>query len=388
MPEFGARRVVGVRVPHAAVHPLGGILGPVEIAPGPCAGTVRVTAVPEVAPPVVASGDRSREIAAAAGESVLLGLDDGTPVFAADLSAADEPAALRLGAAETSGDLRTVAADLPHPQAATLAYARGLLHWNRHTRYCGLCGSPARSAQAGHVRVCTGPECGRLSFPRIEPAVIALIERPGAQPRCLLARHHGAGPDNFSLLAGFAEIGESLEGTVRREAAEEAGVTVGPVTYQGSQGWPFPSGLMIGFVGQALDDRIDVDGAELLEARWFTRGEVIERIVDGPGAGPADSIGGWLLRSWAGLDPTVDDRRCPGGADAAVVGGRANHFHSHRPHRTHDLCDAGRSADADSRFRDRLHQRRHRRCTRHEPDRRNRPAGAGRIGGGPFVDGR
>ncbi|WP_433111783.1 NAD(+) diphosphatase [Micromonospora sp. CA-246542] len=258
--------------------------------------------------PIVATGHRSRQIAAAAGESVLLGLEDGTPVFAADLSAVDEPTALRLSAAQESTDLRRLAARLSHPQAATLAYARGLLHWNRHTRFCGVCGSPARSAQAGHVRVCTALDCARVLFPRIEPAVIVLIESPGPEPRCLLARHHGADPDSFSLLAGFVEIGESLEGTVRREAAEEAGVAVGTVTYQGSQGWPFPSGMMIGFVGQALDDRIDVDGAELLEARWFTRDEVVERIVDGPGGGPADSIGGWLLRSWAGLGASPEDR--------------------------------------------------------------------------------
>lgn len=258
--------------------------------------------------PVVATGDRGREIATAAGETVLLGLEDGTPVFAADLSAADESAALEMCAAEASIDLRALAAGLPHPLAATLAYARGLLSWNRHTRFCGVCGSPARSAQAGHVRVCTGPECGRLLFPRIEPAVIVLVEDPGGEPRCLLVRHHGAGADGFSLLAGFVEIGESLEGTVRREVVEEAGVTVGRVTYQGSQGWPFPSGLMVGFVADALDERIDVDGAELLEARWFTRAEVVELIVRGPGAGPADSIGGWLLRSWAGLDPAAERR--------------------------------------------------------------------------------
>jgi NAD+ diphosphatase len=77
---------------------------------------------------------------------------------------------------------------------------------------------------------------------------------------------------------------------------------VGEVTYQGSQGWPFPAGLMVGFVARALDERIDVDGNELLEAHWFTRAELVERIVAGPGSGPTDSIGGWLMRSWAGLN--------------------------------------------------------------------------------------
>lgn len=257
---------------------------------------------------VVAVGGRGREIATAADETVLLGLDDGTPVFAADLSTADEAAALETCAALSSADVRTLTAGLPRSLAATLAYARGLLHWNRHTRFCGSCGGSTRSSHAGHLRECTDPGCGRLLFPRIEPAVIMLVQGPGAEPRCLLARHHGAGPDNFSLLAGFVEIGEGLENAVRREAAEEAGVTVGTVAYRGSQGWPFPSGLMIGFVGQALDERIDVDGSELLEARWFTRGEVVERILNGPGPGPTDSIGGWLLRSWAGLETVAESR--------------------------------------------------------------------------------
>ncbi|MEV4714522.1 NAD(+) diphosphatase [Micromonospora sp. NPDC049374] len=252
--------------------------------------------------PVRLTGSPARTLMAVAGQTALLGLDGTTASFAADLSGVEETEALRLGAAHTSADLRGLAATLPGPLAATLAYARGLLYWNRHARYCGTCGATTASADAGHLRVCQGPDCGRQLFPRIEPAVIVLVEGPGPQPRCLLARHHGAGPNNFSLLAGFVEIGESLEGTVRREVGEEAGVTVGAVTYQGSQGWPFPAGLMVGFVARAVDETIAVDGRELLEARWFTRAEIVERVRNGPGSGPADSIGGRLLRSWAELD--------------------------------------------------------------------------------------
>jgi len=251
--------------------------------------------------PVTLTGPPGRAVVAAAGQSALLGLEGTTAVFAADLSGIEEAEALRLATARASGDLRALATALPGPVAATLAYARGLLYWHRHTRFCGSCGGPTESAHAGHVRMCRTPGCGRELFPRIEPAVIALVESPGPRPRCLLARHRGSGPDGFSLLAGFVEIGESLEGAVRREVAEEAGVTVGAVTYQGSQAWPFPAGLMVGFVARATDETIAVDGAELVEARWFTRAEVVERIVDGPGSGPVDSIGGRLLRSWAGL---------------------------------------------------------------------------------------
>lgn len=252
--------------------------------------------------PVVLDGADGGAVLAAAEQTALLGLDGGVPVFAADLGGQQETA-LRLGGAEASADLRSLVAVLPAALAATLAYARGLLYWNRHARFCGSCGSSTRSAPAGHVRVCAGPDCGRQLFPRIEPAVIVLVQSPEPEPRCLLARHHGAGPDGFSLLAGFVEIGESLEGAVRREVAEEAGVAVGAVTYRGSQSWPFPAGLMVGFGARAVDDTIAVDGSELLEARWFTRDEVIKRIVAGPGAGPVDSIGGHLLRSWAGLQP-------------------------------------------------------------------------------------
>ncbi|HEV7713573.1 MAG TPA: NAD(+) diphosphatase [Asanoa sp.] len=249
--------------------------------------------------PVTLTGATSRAVLAAASQTVLLSVAD-IAVFAADLSDVAEEQALRLAAAEVSADLRGLVSILAGPELATLAYARGLLYWNRNALFCGSCGGPTESAHAGHLRLCQG--CDRQLFPRIEPAVIALVESPDPRPRCLLARHQGAGPDGFALLAGFVEIGESLEGAVRREVAEEAGVTIGAVTYRGSQGWPFPAGLMVGFVAQATDETITVDGAELLEARWFTRAEVVERIVDGPGSGPPDSIGGWLLRSWAGVD--------------------------------------------------------------------------------------
>ncbi len=248
--------------------------------------------------PVEPSGTAARAVLAEAGQTALLSVDGPTAVFAADLDDLAEADAVRLATAEVSADLRGLATALPGPVMATLAYARGLLHWNRHARFCGTCGAPTESAHAGHLRVCRG--CERQLFPRIEPAVIALVELPGARPRCLLARHAGSGPDGFSLLAGFVETGESLEGAVRREVAEEAGVTVGSVTYQGSQAWPFPAGLMMGFFAAATDATIAVDGVELVEARWFTRAEVVDRIVNGPGSGPPDSIGGHLLRSWAG----------------------------------------------------------------------------------------
>ncbi|GAA0448462.1 NADH pyrophosphatase [Actinoplanes capillaceus] len=250
--------------------------------------------------PVEIAGSAAHAVLRASPESVLLGLEEEKPVFAADLSELDEGDALRACGAQASADVRKLVPVLPSPQAATLAYARGLLHWNRHTRFCGSCGAATRAVQAGHVRVCTAESCGRQMFPRIEPAVIVLVQSSEPEPRCLLARHHGAGPDGFSLLAGFVEIGEGLEAAVRREVAEEAGVAVGEVAYRGSQGWPFPAGLMVGFTAHAMSEAITVDGEELMEARWFHRAEIVERITSGPGPGPEDSIGGRLLRTWAG----------------------------------------------------------------------------------------
>ncbi|GIH20763.1 NAD(+) diphosphatase [Rugosimonospora africana] len=257
--------------------------------------------------PVDLAGAAAQAVAGESEQVALLGLDGPRTVFTADLSHLSEADAVRLGNAESTADVRRLAAALPLPEAATLAYARGVLYWNRHQRFCGSCGAPTIGRSAGHVRACSAAGCGREHFPRIEPAVIVLVESPEPPARCLLARHHGAGPDGFSLLAGFVEIGESLEGAVRRELAEEAGVAVGEVTYRGSQGWPFPAGLMVGFFAKALDERIEVDGNELREARWFTREQLVERIVAGPGSGPSDSIGGRLMRSWAGLDAGVPD---------------------------------------------------------------------------------
>lgn len=222
-------------------------------------------------------------------ETVFLGHGDAA-VFAVDLSDLAEEAAAREAGAEAAVDIRSLFTGLDAQEAATLAYARGMLHWARNQRFCGACGAATAAEQAGHVRRCGG--CGKLHFPRIEPAVIMLVEAPDRQ-RCLLARHRGAAA--FSTLAGFLEIGESLEDAVRRELAEEAGVRVGEVVYQASQAWPFPSGLMVGFRALAETEAFAVDHDELDEARWFTRAEV--RAL---GDGRPDSIESYLVGTWLG----------------------------------------------------------------------------------------
>ncbi|HET9141429.1 NAD(+) diphosphatase [Actinophytocola sp.] len=232
-----------------------------------------------------------------AAEPVLLGLRDGHGVFAVDLSGLDEPEAVRLAGADGTADTRSLVGSLPAQDCGLLAYARGILHWNRNQRFCGACGGRTEPREAGHLRVCQS--CAKLLFPRIEPAVIMLVELPGEPNRCLLGRHRGAPADRFSTLAGFVEVGESLEDAVRREVAEEAGVVVDSVVYQGSQAWPFPSGIMLGFRARAASAEIGVDETELLEARWFTAAELRARMAD-PATGPyrLDSIGRQLIETW------------------------------------------------------------------------------------------
>ncbi|MFU8853780.1 NAD(+) diphosphatase [Micromonospora sp. SL1-18] len=235
---------------------------------------------------------------AAADETVFLGLDAGRAVFAADLSGQPEPEALALADAVEAVDVRALVGALTPAEAAVQAYAKGLLHWHRGHRYCGGCGAPTVARDGGHTRSCTGAGCGRFLFPRIEPAVIVLVEAPGEPERCLLARHRGAPEGSWSTLAGFVEVGESLEDAVRRELAEEAGVAVAEVSYQGSQAWPFPAGLMVGFRATAASTQVRVDGEELVDARWFTRAELRARAAEGRPLGRIDSIDRHLLGSW------------------------------------------------------------------------------------------
>ncbi|HZN20413.1 MAG TPA: NAD(+) diphosphatase [Micromonosporaceae bacterium] len=252
--------------------------------------------------PVMLPAGNAAAVLAAADECVFLGLDAGAPVFAADLSSSSRQRSIELAGAAAAVDVRQLAGAIDAKTAAVLAYARGLLYWHRNQQYCGGCGSTTDNRDGGLVRRCRGDGCGRLLFPRIEPAVIVLVESPGPPARCLMARHRGAPEGAYSTLAGFVEVGESLEDTVRREVAEEVGVRVGAVTYQGSQAWPFSAGLMVGFRAQAEADTVAVDRDEIEEARWFTRAELRAQAARHRMWRP-DSIGRFLAESWHDEQP-------------------------------------------------------------------------------------
>jgi NAD+ diphosphatase len=148
--------------------------------------------------------------------------------------------------------------------AAAAGRAAQIVEWELGHAFCGRCGSPTDASETELARIC--PNCGATYYPRITPAVIMLVEHDG---RVLLARRAGWNVPFHSVLAGFVEPGETLEQTVRREVLEEVGVEVEDVRYFGSQPWPFPSQLMIGFTARASSDELRVDDTELQDAGWF-----------------------------------------------------------------------------------------------------------------------
>ena len=259
------------------------------------------------APVAVLDAGRSQPVREL-GTPLFLGLDGDAGLFVVDLSDLDEAHAVEIARAERVGDLRAFAGTLGGAEAAILAYARGLAYWNRNQQFCGTCGAETLSRHGGHLRVCGNDACARLHFPRIEPAVITLVESAGPPRRCLMARHNGSAPDSYALLAGFVEIGESLEDAVRREVAEEAGVSLATVDYVASQAWPFPAGLMAGFRATAASESVTADGKEIVEARWFTRAELSQRAASGHPPGRVDSIDRHLLRSWLDQPEMPPDR--------------------------------------------------------------------------------
>jgi NAD+ diphosphatase len=162
--------------------------------------------------------------------------------------------------------------------AGLFAYAKGVSHWQRETRYCPRCAAPLLLVASGHRAQCTNELCGRMHFPRTDAAIIVIVEHEGA---CLLGRQRGWPTGRFSTLAGFVEPGESLEDAVWREVAEEAGVDVVQSHYHSSQPWPLPASLMVGFTAIARSRDIRYRDEELEEARWFTPRDIVDGIADG-----------------------------------------------------------------------------------------------------------
>jgi NAD+ diphosphatase len=194
-------------------------------------------------------------------ENVLLGVDgSGVGWFAS-----------RTEVAEGVADLRSlaVAGILPPEQLGMLAQARSVLHWHERHGFCANCGAKTEMRDAGYRRHCA--TCETDHFPRTDPVIIIAV-RHGS--RVLLGRQTPWPDGMHSTLAGFMEPGETIEDAARREVFEESGIRVGEIKFHSNQPWPFPSSLMIGLIGEALNDEIVVDTKELETARWFEETEI------------------------------------------------------------------------------------------------------------------
>jgi NAD+ diphosphatase len=232
------------------------------------------------------------------GTRFLLGVDsDGVAYFgvSGDLAApAEEHPARELQALQ----LRQVGANLSARDAGLLTHAVALANWHDTHTHCPRCGTSTVPHPAGHLTTC--PVDGTEHFPRLDPAVIMLVIDP--EDRLLLARNASWPTGRMSVLAGFVEPGESCEHAVAREVFEEASIRVTQVEYLGSQPWPMPRSLMLGFRAVAAGGQvITVDEEEIGEARWFTRAELLAALEAGEvGVAPTSSIARRLIEYWYG----------------------------------------------------------------------------------------
>jgi NAD+ diphosphatase len=196
--------------------------------------------------------------------ALFLGELAGVPCFARLLAESEPPP-------EGSDPiaLRQLFGALPDEDFAVAGRALGLTAWDRDHRYCGRCGAATERSLTERVRTCS--RCGHGAYPRLSPAIIALVERDG---RALLARNARFSLPFFSTLAGFVEVGETLEAAVAREIHEEAGIAITDIRYFGSQPWPFTGSLMIGFTARWAGGDIVADPTEIADADWFLPDEL------------------------------------------------------------------------------------------------------------------
>ncbi len=226
-------------------------------------------------------------------ERIFLGKIDGIPRFAR-LPAKPEPA-------RRTNIVFAILDSLPAGEAGTYAAARSLIDWHSRHLFCANCGTPTAPFKSGWARLC--PNCGTEHFPRTDPVVIMLAQHgEGEEARVLVGRQAMFPPGRYSALAGFVEVGESLEEAVRRELSEEAGIRAGRVHYLNSQPWPFPSQLMIACIAETGDDTLTLDRTEIEDAKWVDRNGVRAALAEEEGAPflppPPYAIANTLFRMW------------------------------------------------------------------------------------------
>lgn len=234
----------------------------------------------------------------ATGEAwpVMLGLEDDVALFALDLEVAPPEERQRLSERGRIASLREAGRVLAPAEAGLAAYLVALLNWHRRHRFCPSCGGALLVTDGGFSRACSS--CGAQHFPRTDPAVIVLVEHDGC---ALLGRQTGWPKGQYSVLAGFVGPGESLEEAVIREVKEESGITAHDPRFVGSQPWPFPMSVMLGFEARSEGGEPVPRDGELEDVRWFTRDEIGAALSGRSSAlvmTPGISISYFLIERW------------------------------------------------------------------------------------------
>lgn len=163
-------------------------------------------------------------------------------------------------------NIRDLYGILPDRELALAALAVRIIDFDRTTTFCGQCGAETRMSRIERAKICD--RCGLITYPRTSPAIIVLVMH---EDKILLARSPRFPPDLFSIIAGFVEPGETLEEAVHREVKEEVGIRIANIRYMGSEPWPFPHSLMLGFIADYAGGAIAIDNHEIVAAGWFDR---------------------------------------------------------------------------------------------------------------------
>lgn len=172
--------------------------------------------------------------------------------------------------------MREYFASRPESDGAVAARMKGLLNWRKNTAFCPSCGAALKDHPSENARIC--PQCNKVHYPRIEPCVIVVIKKG---EEILLLRHKQRNQDIYACLAGFVETGENLEQALIREVREETGLEITNIRYAGSQSWPFPDQLMVGFYADYKSGDIKIQEDEISDAKWFRR----DNLPNCPGRG-------------------------------------------------------------------------------------------------------
>ena len=195
----------------------------------------------------------------------------------------------------TSGEFRDIAANGTSEEIRLASQEREFAEWRRTNRFCGCCGAEMQPHANAAERAFVCPSCGYASYPRITPAVIVLVTKGD---KVLLQRNTHYKGVVWSLVAGFVDAGENLEDAVRREIREEASIEVRDIRYFGSQTWPYPSNIMIGFRAEYASGELRPDGEEVVESGWFDCEHLPQ--IPRPGSIARTMLDAWLA---CGINP-------------------------------------------------------------------------------------